>query len=626
MFKKMQMLRDLLINLNPGTRKMFKIVLDTGTIFFTYYLSYLVRFEWNIPGEYFKRFAVSSPVLIIFSIGLFVLFGAYSEFWVYWSVRDLKRLIAIHTSVLFMLFLVDGITKWVQVPRSIFVIYWVFSIMLFTMSRMMARTILEIHGQGKQKRILIIGAGHSGEMLIRQVQSDPKLNYKIVALIDDDPNKLGRTVHGVRICGGRESISKIAKSERVDEIIIAVPSAKFFQMKEIIGECEKSGIRVKIVPGPKELIDGKVSINRVRDVHIEDLLGRDEASINIERVGSLIKNNRIIVTGAAGSIGSELCRQIKFFEPAKLIAIDRDESALFYLSNELSDDMTFEPIIADVSNRRKIEHIFDKYRPKVIFHAAAYKHVPFMELNPEEAILNNVGSTVILSQVAIKTGVEKFIQISTDKAVNPVSIMGASKRLCELYCQYLYSKSEKGFITVRFGNVIGSQGSVTHIFKKQIKEGKAITITHPNMERFFMSIAEASKLVLEAATIGRGGSIFILDMGRSIKVMEMAKHMISLAGLILEKDILIKIIGNRPGEKLSEELWYSYEKSSRTINPKIFVAKYNNGKYEQLDERIEEILQLARELKTKEMIQKIQELVPEYKPSPLLNKSKVENV
>ena len=606
-------------NLSHMKKRTIRIFLDGLIILLSYYLSYSVRFEWAIPEKYFNLFLVSSPVLVGLSLFMFIFLGAYSEYWVYWSVRDLQRLFVVHSSVVLLLFLVDGVTKVLLIPRSIFVIYWFFTILLLGAVRMVSRTLLEIQGLGarteKRKRILIVGAGRSGEMLIRQILSDPLLQYNVVGLIDDDPVKINRSIHGIRVMGDRTSIPKIVRSDNIDEIIIAVPSAKSSDMQKIVELCGRSGAVFRTVPGSRELVDGKITFNRVRKVRIEDILGREQSSLDFQRVSELIEGNAILVTGAAGSIGSELCRQIHVYKPSKLIAVDRDENSLFYLTHELKDRCPIEGVVTQVSHRKKMESLIHVHNPKVIFHAAAYKHVPCMELFPDEAILNNLGATMVLAQAALDAKVEKFVQISTDKAVYPTSIMGASKRLCELYVQYLSRNSECDFFSVRFGNVIGSKGSVFTIFEKQIRDGGPVTITDPSMERYFMSIDEACKLVLEAAAMGEKGQNFVLDMGDPIKIIDLAKHMISLAGFMPGEDIAIETVGARPGEKIKEALWYPHENPVRTANPKIYVATDNREKPQHFDDKVEEILHFAEEMNTSAMLKKIIELVPEYKSS-----------
>lgn len=608
-------IREFIERLELRSRKRIKALSDVLFIIIAYLLSYLLRFEWIVPREYYETIAISLPLLIGLSIFIYSLIGAYSGFWIYWSTRDLKRLVIAHSGVVFLGFCFTWLFHPFFIPRSIFIIYWFVGLMLLGGVRLFYRNLLEAQFSEKseRKRILIIGAGRCGEMLIRQIQTDRRLNYQVVGLIDDDPTKLHYAIHGVRVLGNHGELSKIIREKTAQEVIIATPSASSVQMRSIVRNCEKSGISFRTVPGPKELVNGDVTFNRIRKVRIEDLLGREQSSMDSVRVGELIRNRVILVTGAAGSIGSELCRQILDFRPKLLVAVDKDENRLFYLNNELRERDSFIGIVTNVRNQIKMEWIFKHYQPTVVFHAAAYKHVPSMEMNPDEAILNNLESTMVLAQISLKEKVNKFVQISTDKAVNPVNMMGVSKRLCELYCQRIARNGGKGFVSVRFGNVIGSQGSVVTILEDQIKNGQAITITHPEMERYFMSIDEACKLVLEAAAFGNGGDLFVLDMGSPIKIVDLARHMVLLSGLNPEKDIPIRYIGIRPGEKLREELWYPDEKPKKTRNPMIFVAERNEGFKNLQNGAFDTLLDLARNLKTGQMIQKIKESIPEYK-------------
>lgn len=600
-------------------KRIMRIFIDGMVILLSYYLSYSVRFEWNIPPNYMKLFFISAPALLVVSLFLFVSLGAYSEYWVYWSVRDLRRLTIVHTSSVLMLFLLDGVMRIYTIPRSIFVIYWVFTILLLGAIRMVSRTILEIQGitSGRNKRILIVGAGRSGESLIRQILADPKLQYEVIGLIDDDPNKHNRSIHGVRVKGNRSDIPKIVNDERIDEIIIAVPSAKSTEMQNIVELCTQSGASFRTVPGNREVVDGKITFNRVRKVRIGDLLGREQSDMDFNRIRALIENKTILVTGAAGSIGSELCRQIQRFKPFKLLAVDRDENGLFYLQHELQSFCPIDGIVMNVTNQKKVDALLKRHTPHVILHAAAYKHVPCMEQFPDEAVMNNLGSTMVMTNAAIDNRIKKFIQISTDKAVFPTSMMGVTKRLCELYVHHMSQKHEIDYSSVRFGNVIGSKGSVFTIFEKQIANGGPVTITDIQMERYFMSIDEACKLVLEAAAIGEKGQNFVLDMGEPIKIVDLARHMIALAGFVPEDEIPIEVTGVRPGEKTQELLWYPYEKPEKTANPKILVSQSEFTNTENFIKKIDDIIRLAEELNMDGLVPAIREVVPEYDPMGL---------
>lgn len=603
-------------SLPAGTRKLLKMITDSVIIFAAYHLAWMARFEWIIPLEYKSQFLISAPIMVVVSMFAFCLCGAYSDFWVYWSYRDLKKLLFAHTVTVVVLFGINSLFRSIRIPRSIFLIYWVFSIQFLAFIRIIYRIMIDTWSlkekKGtKTKQVLVVGAGEAAEMLIQSMHRDKYKSYNIVGLIDDNPQKYKRRIHGIPVLGNRFDIESITKEYDIDEIMLAIPSASSADMQAIVRICSKTGIPYKTLPGPRELIDGQVNINQIREVAIDDLLGREQGDMDEKRVSKLIRNKRILVTGAAGSIGSELCRQILKFHPEQMIMIDKDENRLFYLENELFDHIKISAYVMPIQDRRRLWDIFDIVRPQLVFHAAAYKHVPSMEKNPEEAILNNLGATIALSKMAREFKVKKFIQISTDKAVNPVNIMGASKRLCELYCQYMAHQENKGYISVRFGNVIGSQGSVFTVFQQQIRKGGPVTITHPTMTRFFMSIQEACRLVLEAAALGKGGCIFVLDMGDPISIKGLAEQMIRLSGFEPNKDIPIKLIGFRPGEKMHEELWYTHEIPEETANPKVFKSRADNDLGDEFLTYIDNILTSARSLDTQKMYKHIKSLIPE---------------
>lgn len=611
-----EMIESLLV-LGSKERKYLKLTADSLLILLALSMSFLFRFEWVIPHEYSLQLLYSLPIVLFTSISSFLLLGAYSDFWVYWSFRDLGRLILCHSVALAVYFVIDHVFAFLTVPLSIFTIYWFVSSLLLAGIRILWRNMILLRKSDPviKKRLLIIGAGKAGDMLIAQIQSSPDMQYFIVGIIDDDPVIHNRSLRGVKILGDMDALSRIVYDYSVEELLIAIPSANSTQMRCIVEKCEKTHLPFRTVPGLKELVDGRVTFNRLRPVKIDDLLGREQSSMNVDRVSKLIQGRTVLVTGAAGSIGSELCRQVQKMSPEQLVILDKDENRMFYLNNELKNQGAVEPFVMNIRNRSKLERIFRLFKPDVVFNAAAYKHVPCMEWSPEEAIINNLESTVVLSEMAAEANVEKFIQISTDKAVHPTTIMGASKRLCELYILNYMKRGRKGFVSVRFGNVIGSQGSVFTVFDKQIKEGKPLTVTHPDMERFFMSIEEACKLVMEAGALGKGGCVFVLDMGEPIKIMDLAKQMIILSGLVPGEDIPIEISGLRPGEKLYEELWYKHEKPEKTANSKIFTSRNNGSLNHQFLPIIHDILIHAHRMKYKEMTTALQQLIPDYQPS-----------
>jgi FlaA1/EpsC-like NDP-sugar epimerase len=606
-------LKEFLRNLKPAIRRTIKISLDMAVVCFSLLVAYLTRFDWVLTSELRHQFMMVVPVFMVTTIILLMLMNAYSGFYLWWGIKDLKMLVIVQTVVVFLVLMGDVVVRSIHIPRSIFFIYWFTAVCSLSLLRILARSILEIRNiedRGKRKRLLIVGAGQAAEMLVWQILSDSAIQHEIVGLIDDEPKKFHRSIHGIQVLGGRQLILATVQKFSVDEIIIATPSATSAQMRKIVQECGKTKKPFRTLPGPSELVDGNVSFKSIRPVNIEDILGREQSQMDLPRVKELIQGASVFISGAAGSIGSELCRQILAWEPKKLVAVDKDENAMFYLHLDLKSHGAFIPRVADVKNRIMMEDLFRMHKPNIVFHAAAYKHVPCMELNPPEAILNNVQATMVLSNLAGESGVEKFVQISTDKAVKPSSIMGVSKRLCELYLQHLTKKGHPGFITVRFG----SQGSVFTVFERQIREGRPVTVTDSKMSRYFMSIVEACHLILEAAMLGTGGCIFILDMGKPIRILKLAKDMISLSGLEPYKDIPIQITGLRAGEKLHETLWYDFEMKENTRNPKIFMAHSRNSLHQPFESTLHDIVECAGALNIDGMIEKIKILVPEFEP------------
>ncbi|MDI7262014.1 MAG: nucleoside-diphosphate sugar epimerase/dehydratase, partial [Thermodesulfobacteriota bacterium] len=468
-----------------------------------------------------------------------------------------------------------------------------------------------------RKRLLIIGAGDSGEKILREIKDNPRLNYEVMGFLDDDPKKREMKIHGVPVLGPIAKIHKLAYFAEMDEILIAIPSASARQMRKTLQACEATGLKTRTMPGIGELIDGKVSFKMVREVSFEDLLGREPVNLDTESIGNYLKDKVVLVSGAGGSIGSELCRQISSFSPQNLILLDKTENSLFHLEMEFRQKFPEVPITAvlgDVKYNTSLFKLFKLYQPQVVFHAAAYKHVPVMELNPWEAIYNNVVGTKNIAEISHKSGVERFIMVSTDKAVRPSSVMGASKRVAEMITSCHSSSNETRFVSVRFGNVMGSDGSVVHLFKKQIERYGPVTVTHPEITRYFMTIPESAKLILQAGALGEGGEIFILDMGTPIKIVDMAKDLIRKSGFKPDVDIEIKFVGLRPGEKLHEELITEGEGIVRTPHEKIFVLKGNTCNFEWLDQRIEELVKLAHEQDGSGIKAKLKEIVPDYQP------------
>ena len=465
-------------------------------------------------------------------------------------------------------------------------------------------------------RVLIIGAGCAGEMVVKELEKNPQLNKKAVAIIDDDITRIGDQVSGVNIVGTRNSILKIVKLYKIDEIIFSIANISKKGKKEIIDICKNTNCKIKTIPGIYEIIDGKVDIKQVRDVDIEDLLGREPIEVDFNLMGSYIQDSTILVTGAGGSIGSELCRQIANIRPKKLIMLDNYENNLYSIQQELirkyGDSIKMIAVVASIREQKRMEKIFDKYRPEVVFHAAAHKHVPLMENSPGEAIKNNIFGTLNVAMLSSKYNVKRFLLISTDKAVNPTNVMGATKRAAEMIIQSLNEESKTEFVAVRFGNVLGSNGSVIPLFKKQIEEGGPVTVTHPKIIRYFMTIEEAVGLVIQAGGMAKGGEIFVLDMGEPVKILDLAKNLIRLSGFEPDVDIKIVFTGLRPGEKLYEELLMSEEGLLDTKHKKIFIGRPIDFDKNDLQKYLIELRDIVLEEDDELMEQAMKNLVPTF--------------
>ncbi len=524
------------------------------------------------------------------------LFGMYNSLWKYAGIEELLKTVAasfvsVAAVILYLVFIQE------YLPRSVHIITFaldIFTIGGLRLSYRFFRGIKSFPGvtgiRKNIRKVMVVGAGDAGAVIIKELRNHGELNSVPVVAIDDNNAKLKRRIVGVPILGNRFDIPHLAKKYRVDEIIIAVPSANKKDIKEIVEQCNKTHCILKILPGLYELINEEVSISKLRDVDIEDLLGRESVQVDLEEISGYLSNRIVLVTGGGGSIGSELCRQIAKFNPKKLIALDIYENNLFEIQNEIlrkHPDLDFKPVIASIRDGLRMREVFKRHMPHVVFHAAAHKHVPLMELDPKEAVKNNMLGTNILVDLADDFGIEKFVLISTDKAVNPCNVMGATKRGAEMILQAKSMESKTQFSAVRFGNVLGSNGSVIPIFRQQIESGGPVTVTHPDITRYFMTIPEAVQLVIQAGAMADGGEVFILDMGQPVKIIELAENIIKLSGYKPYEEIDIKIIGLRPGEKLYEELMLKEESIQKTVHEKIYIGKplYINGKelFEQLE-------------------------------------------
>jgi FlaA1/EpsC-like NDP-sugar epimerase len=590
------------------------------------YFALLLRFDFNIPKEYIVFFKVSIVPVILITLLCNRIFHLYDYIWKYASVDELISIVysVSLSNVIFIVYsyfvnykLIENM--YYRFPATVHIIFWLLSIGSLGGTRFIYRIVGRntngIDDSDKKSRVLIVGAGDAGSMLIKEIKKHKTLNYDIIGLIDDDLSKIGQVINGIRIIGTRDDILRICKDSKVEEIFIALPSVSFQERKEIYNICKKTGCKLKTLPGIYEIINGNVNISQLRDVDINDLLGRAPIKLNNENINKYINDKVVLVTGGGGSIGSELCRQIVKFNPKKLIILDIYENNAYELEMELKSkypDLDLEVVIASIRDFNRLKEIFSKYNPYVVFHAAAHKHVPLMEGNPAEAIKNNIIGTYNVVKCSDMYKVKRFVQISTDKAVNPTNVMGATKRFCEKIIQAFDKESETEYVAVRFGNVLGSNGSVIPLFKKQIKEGGPVTVTHPEINRFFMTIPEAAQLVIQAGAMAKGGEIFVLDMGEPVKIVDLARDLIRLSGLKPDEDIKIQYTGLRPGEKLYEELLMDEVALTSTEHEKIFVEKPMEFDVDYVEKSINEFKEVIYKEK-EDIIKLLQEKVPTYK-------------
>ncbi|MDY0235531.1 MAG: nucleoside-diphosphate sugar epimerase/dehydratase [Gudongella sp.] len=607
-------------NIINKMRVVFIYLADIIMINLAYYIALWLRFDGDIDPQYFEAYGKFFLQLTLIKLVVFTYFKIYKNLYKYASVSEVINisftvLVANALSITFLTFMQSPL------PRSVYIIVVMLDIFFIGGSRLAARVALKkqlghIFFSRDIKRILIIGAGDAGAMVIREYKNHVDLGSKPVAIIDDDISKKGTSINRVPIVGQRKDIIQTVKRCNIDEIVIAIPSASKRDIKEIVDECKNTKAKIRIVPGIYELIDGTVTIKSIRDIDIKDVLGRDEVKLNMDLISQYIENKIVLVTGGGGSIGSELARQIVKFNPKKLILLDIYENGVFEIQNEIIDKFPYIEIevkIASVRDKQEILEIMEEIKPDIVFHAAAHKHVPLMESNPKAAFKNNVLGAINLVEAASKVGVKRFVMISTDKAVNPTNVMGATKRLCEMIVQSFDKTSKTEFVAVRFGNVLESSGSVVPTFKRQVKEGGPLTVTHPEITRYFMTIPEASQLVLEAGSMARGGEIFILDMGQPVKILNLAEDIIRLSGYEPYKDIDIVFTGLRPGEKLYEELLLNEEGISETVHNKIHIAKPFEIDYTLLKSEIEDVESRLGIINADEIKDKLKKLVPTYK-------------
>ncbi|NGT73004.1 polysaccharide biosynthesis protein [Clostridium perfringens] len=577
-------------------KALFLMSLDTLIIVNSYILAFIIRFNFDFIMDKRNELILFLPVIVIIYLIMLSIFKMYKSIWTIVGIDEVAfgliacliatGIILITSTIISSIYYIDYITV---LLAGLFIMIFTIGIRVsFRIYRRMishGRVLLNSSNISNLEKILIIGAGSCGQLIIEEVRKQNPIKQKVIGVIDDNPSKIGTYLRGIKILGNRNKIIEISEEKNVDLILIAMPSVDGKVKKEIIEICQSTRAKVKIIPGMYELIGGKVSLNRMRDIDLRDLLGREEVILDKKGIKDYIENKVVMVTGGGGSIGSELCRQIAKFSPKLLLILDIYENNAYELENEIISNfknLKEKVLIASVREEKRLENIFNEYKPQVIFHAAAHKHVPLMERNPEEAIKNNVIGTLNVAECAHKYGAERFVLISTDKAVNPTNVMGASKRMCEMIIQAIDKNSNTEFVAVRFGNVLGSNGSVIPLFKKQIAKGGPVTLTHKKITRYFMLIPEAAQLVLQAGAYAKGGEIFVLDMGNPVLIYDLAKDLIKLSGFEPEVDIKIEITGLRPGEKLYEELLMDEEGLRKTSHEKIFIAKPGEYDFEML--------------------------------------------
>jgi FlaA1/EpsC-like NDP-sugar epimerase len=604
-------------------RRGFIVAAHVLLILLSNYLAFWLRFDGNVTPTETKLMIDTGLWLILIRTVIFVPLRLYEGLWRYSGIWDLRNIVVgvLASTTLFYLLVHWGLGVNAY-PRSVFIIDSLVLIFFMGGVRISYRLYQQFPSLQSRKHVLIYGAGDAGEMIVRDMKHHVTLyNYKPVGFLDDDEKKIGRHIHGVPVLGGRDRLDDIIGKTRPDEVIIAIPSAKRAMIRDLVKAVEKFNVVIKTLPNLREIRDGHIGLNQTRNISSEDLLDRVPVGLEIEPIHRLVQGKSILVTGAAGSIGSELCRQIATYNPANLVLLDKSEGGLFAIDTELSQKfprLQRSAVLVDIKHVNPLREVFRQYAPEIVLHAAAYKHVPMMEFHPEEAVLNNIVGTSRLSHVAIEHKVEKFMLISTDKAVNPTNVMGATKRVAEIYVDALecnVHNEETIFAAVRFGNVLGSSGSVLPLFRKQIETGGPVTITHRDVTRYFMTIPEAVQLVLRAMTLAEGGEIFVLDMGQPVKLLDMARNLIRSAGLVPEKDIAIKFIGLRPGEKLHEELVGPDETVQRTPASKILkIVPCSHVNPVALMERILEMEKLAIAGASKALLEILCEIVPNFHP------------
>jgi FlaA1/EpsC-like NDP-sugar epimerase len=598
--------------------RLWQVLVDGALIAVAWWLAFELRFDFDVPRVYELLFERTVYFVVGIKLGLFILFGFYNHWWRYVSIRDMwsvARGVTIASLVsLFAVYMLNPVRGF-RVPAGVVAVDLLILLALVAGVRLLARTAIERPGRralvARGKEVLIIGAGDAGQLIIKEMLKSPRLGYTPLGLVDDDPRKKNLRLHGVRVLGATGDLPHLLRDNRPDEVIIAIPSAAGETRQRIVNICRDAGVPVKTLPAVHELISGDLNLaRRLRTVQVEDVLGREAVDLDLASIASYVTGETVLVTGAGGSIGAELCRQIAAVGAERLILVDHSENALVDIERELVYERHFDaavPTLADVKNRAKMRQLFERHRPAVVFHAAAYKHVPLMEANPLESVRNNILGTNTLAEVASECGAKRFVLVSTDKAVNPKNVLGQTKAVCEWVVEAAAAREENGthFISVRFGNVLGSSGSVIPLFRHQIGRGGPATVTHPDMTRYFMTIPEAAQLIIQAGAIGESGDIYVLDMGTPVRIVDLAHNMIRLSGKEPDRDIKIEFIGARAGEKLHEELWGEGEQAEPTLHPKILRCACRPVDPVWLEEELAELERLVEAGETLDLVARL---------------------
>ncbi len=607
--------------MRPRWHNLPQAIVDAVLVTLALYTAFLIRFEFSVPVEDWQLLQRFILAVVLIKIGTFFLNGLYDRMWRYFSIRELNVLIrSIVISSLVIVVLLYFIVR-TDFPRSVIAIDAALTLLFIGGARFAVRSTYEGRKHrgilAGSKPVLVFGAGDAGEMIVREMLKHTDMDYDPVGFVDDDSGKRGKRIHGVEVLGTRDDIPHLVERYEVQEVIIAIPSAESVVIREALDLCDKANVTAKTLPGVFELIDGRVELSQIRDVNVEDLLGREPVKIDLIEAETYLKDATVLITGAGGSIGSELGRQIARFEPGQIILLDHNENGIYRLGVEFKTkfpEMDFKSVIGDIKDIGLLDQVFEELKPQVVFHAAAHKHVPLMEENPWSAVYNNVIGSKNMIEVADRHNIDRFVLISTDKAVDPTGIMGTTKRLSEMVLQSKAKSSTTRFMAVRFGNVIGSDASVAPIFRKQIEEGGPVTVTHPDIKRYFMSISEATQLVLQAGAIGGDGEILMLDMGEPVKIIDLARNLIRLSGLDPDKDIEIKIIGLRNGDEMSEDIVGHNEELIRTKQDKVFIVSSNGFDRDKFAQDLEKLEQLIFSNEEADRInERMSFMVPSYK-------------